>query len=524
MINLIESLNKKFDYKYDFLQLLNIVYDEQLNTCTITFLYPYTHSELQESDKEEISTYLKEIISIEGELKIKFKKSYLDEKLIIEDVINYFNDFKKSLLPYISNENIQVNCVELNVNIKISLNKDVFAMIDEFELKNQIKDYLRKLYIANISITIEENNDTLPEEIEKQNITPTLVKTRRYTVVLEKKLIGGDIIPQPEYIKDNHKPKMSVILSGIISKKSQKTYSLKKGKRAGEERVLYNFNLRDLEGNIDCVYFCPKSHIKDLEALEDNTMILCVGDLKFGINGKLNYYINKLSLASPSSEDVLEIKRQSIEDIIKNHKQVVFPDLLPRSTQSFLFDQKVVYNDFILKNNIVVFDIETTGLDPDTCEITELGAVKIEHGEITERFTSFARPQNPIPLDVQKLTNITNEMVANAPKIEDVIIDFYNWTRGCIISGYNIVGFDLKFVKKIINKLGLPFDNTVIDAFIVAKQANIYPSNYKLATVVKTLGLTLSGAHRAFNDAYATAQVLMELNRKKSKADESNNA
>ena len=203
---------------------------------------------------------------------------------------------------------------------------------------------------------------------------------------------------------------------------------------------------------------------------------------------------------------------------------MVFPDLLPRSTQSFLFDQKVVYNDFILKNNIVVFDIETTGLDPDTCEITELGAVKIEHGEITERFTSFARPQNPIPSDVQKLTNITNEMVANAPKIEDVIIDFYNWTRDCIISGYNIVGFDLKFVKKIINKLGLPFDNTVIDAFIVAKQANIYPSNYKLATVVKTLGLTLSGAHRAFNDAYATAQVLMELNRKKSKTDESNNA
>lgn len=75
--------------------------------------------------------------------------------------------------------------------------------------------------------------------------------------------------------------------------------------------------------------------------------------------------------------------------------------------------------------------------------------------------------------------------------------------------------FDLKFIKKVANRLGLSFNNTVIDAYIVAKQANIHPSNYKLGTVVKLLGLTLTGAHRAFNDAYATAQVLMELNRKK---------
>ena len=106
-------------------------------------------------------------------------------------------------------------------------------------------------------------------------------------------------------------------------------------------------------------------------------------------------------------------------------------------------------------------------------------------------------------------------MVASAPRIEDVVIDFYNWSRDCIISGYNIVGFDLKFIKKVANRLGLSFNNTVIDAYIVAKQANIHPSNYKLGTVVKLLGLTLTGAHRAFNDAYATAQVLMELNRKK---------
>ena len=519
MIDLVEDINKHFDNKYNYLKLLSIVFDYNQKMCTITFLYSYKMEEIPDQDKTEIDEYLNQLISLNSILKIKFKKSFLDEKLVIEDVINFFKENKKGLIPYISPENISSSYKDQDVEVNIAFNQDVLALIDEFELRSQLKEYLSKLYIANFTINLIENEDTLPEEIEAEDIIPTLTKARRYTVNVDKKLIGGDIIPRPEYIKDNTKPKVSVILSGLISNKNQKKFTIKKGKRAGEEKSLYTFSLKDSSGSVDCVYFCPKSHEKIMESLDNDTLILGVGDLKLGINGKLTYYIRKISLASPYIEKVVENKTMSVEDIIKNHKQTVFPDLLPRSTQSFLFDQKVVYNDFIMKNNIVVFDIETTGLDPETCEITEIGAVKIENGEVTERFSSFAKPKNPIPLEVQELTNITNDMVKDAPKIEDVIIDFYNWTRGCVISGYNIVGFDLKFIKKVTNKLGLPFDNTVIDAYIVAKQANIHPSNYKLGTVVKTLGLTLTGAHRAFNDAYATAQVLMELNRKKPKVD-----
>lgn len=519
MIDLTENINKHFNDKFNYLKLLSIVYDYNKKMCTITFLYPYKIEEMLEQDKAEIDEYISQFLSLNGSVKVKFKKSFLDEKLIVEDVINFFKENKKGLMPYISPENISSSYKDQDVEVNIAFNQDVLALIDDFELRSQLKEYLSKLYIADFTINLMENDDTLPEEIEAKDIIPTLVKARRYTVNIDKKLIGGDIIPRPEYIKDNIKPKVSVILSGLIFNKNQKKYTIKKGKKTGEEKSLYTFGLKDSSGSVDCVYFCPKSHEKTLESLDNNTLILGVGDLKLGINGKLTYYLRKISLASPYIENVVKNKATSVEEIINNHKQIVFPDLLPRSTQSFLFDQKVVYNDFIMKNSIVVFDIETTGLDPETCEITEIGAVKIENGEVTERFSSFAKPKNPIPLEVQELTNITNEMVQDAPKIEDVIIDFYNWTRGCIISGYNIVGFDLKFIKKITNKLCLPFDNTVIDAYIVAKQSNIHPSNYKLGTVVKALGLTLTGAHRAFNDAYATAQVLMELNRKKPKVD-----
>ena len=170
-----------------------------------------------------------------------------------------------------------------------------------------------------------------------------------------------------------------------------------------------------------------------------------------------------------------------------------------------------------MNNDIVVFDIETTGLDPESDEITELGAVKIEHGEVTEKFSSFVKPNIRIPKEVENLTGISNEMVAFAPKVEDVIEDFYNWSRGCILSGHNIAGFDMKFIRKAGSKIGLKFDNQIIDTLIVARQSSLRVPNYKLGTLVKALGLVLVDAHRAFNDAYATAQVLMELNREKNK-------
>ena len=247
-----------------------------------------------------------------------------------------------------------------------------------------------------------------------------------------------------------------------------------------------------------------------MEALPDGSFVLCLGDIIKDAYGKIVYRIKKLSLANINNT---EPDIPSYDPLL--HKPVVIPTIVPRSNQENLFDVKPQYDAFILNNDIVVFDIETTGLDPDICEITEIGAVKISHGEITEQFSTLIKPNSPIPLEVQKLTNITNEMVATAPKIESVIRDFYNWAQGCILSGYNVIGFDMKFITKAARKVSLVFDNEIIDTMIVVKQSSLRLSNYKLSTVVKALNVKLIGAHRAYNDAYATAKVLMEMHRVK---------
>lgn len=513
MENIVEILNKRFDNKYNYLKLLNVIYDRSAHLTTITFLYPITLSEFPTQSKEEIASFIQEFLHLYSDIKLKFRKSFLDDRLFVGEVVEFFKENKKGLLPYLNRDNISASSDGLDVKVKLSLNQDVLSLLDENEFRGQLKNYLDRKFIANIQIEVVENEEKLPAEIVADDIEPDLPKTRRYKVGIEREVIGKDINPSPEYIEDMKTPKEMVILSGFMTKLNQKKYIAKTGKFKGKERVLYTFTLRDCSGAIECTYFCGKTGEKAIETVEDMSMLVCVGNVREGFSGKLNYMIKKLAVAKPEQGE----EEVDGEQNTRRHKQVVFPSILQRSNQALLFETKPHYNGFITGNNIVVFDIETTGLDPEIDEITEIGAVKIEHGEITEKFSSFVKPSVSIPKEVERLTGISDEMVAFAPKVEDVIEDFYNWSKDCILSGHNVAGFDMKFVRKAGAKIGLKFENQIIDTLIVARQSSLRVSNYKLATLAKALGISLVDAHRAFNDAYATAQVLMELNREKNK-------
>lgn len=506
MINLVEKINKEFNNKYNYLKFLNVVYEKDNSLCILTFLYPYDMESISEDDQRNIEQYIQKLFSINGKIKIKFKKSYLDEKLVLNEVIEFFKVNKKGIFPYISLENLKSRNEGRDVFVEINLNQDILALVDETELKMELTDWLKKLFVANISVLIKENEERLPDEIDCDDILPVTKRTRRYKVQIEEKLIGNDIVPEPEYIGDIKDKKILVILSGVVKNKNKKTFTLKKGKRAGQEKSFYTFSLADESGEIECVYFCPKAHENHLENLQEKTMILCVGDIRVGLSGKLTYYIKKISLASPFKEEVFVVENAKIK-----HKKVAEIERISSSAQENIFEQKPEYNELIKSNKIVVFDLETTGLDPETCEITEFGGVKIEYGQITERFSSFVSIKGTIPQEVKEKTHITEDMLIGAPQVSDVLLDFYDWCEGCIISGYNVINFDMKFIKKAAKDIGVEFNNEVVDTINVVRRSPLRTPNYKLGTVVKMLGLELKDAHRAYNDAYATAQVLLEL-------------
>lgn len=516
MEELIEKLNKQFGDKYAKFKLFDVVYDKLNSICTVCFLFPMTISEVSEEEREEILNFVKEFFALNGEIKVKFKKSFLDQPLIKKEVKNYFEEYHKGITPYINLDNITSQNDGLNVKVQIALNDDVLSMLDEGSLKQKLIQFLNRRFIAIFEVEFKENQDKLPEEIDAPDII-SVPKNNviRYDVNIIKKIFGGEIAPKPEYIKNISKPKTSCILAGKISDIVKKNFTIKKGKRAGEEKSYYSFNLKDGSSTIECIYFCPKANEKTMDAITENASamtLLLVGDIEKGLSGRLTYYIKKMSTCSVV-ERVVEEYHEVNSETLKSRKPVVIPETIETSSQETLFGEKAKYNNLIMENEIVVFDLETTGLDPEYCEITEIGAVKIINGQIKERFGSFVKTQHPIPEEVTRLTHITNEMIADAPCLQDVILDFYAYTRGCIISGYNIIGFDMQFIRKAANKFGLKFDNQIVDAFIVAKQAGLRVTNYKLGTVAKALGVSLVDAHRAYNDAQATGQVLLELSK-----------
>ncbi len=159
-----------------------------------------------------------------------------------------------------------------------------------------------------------------------------------------------------------------------------------------------------------------------------------------------------------------------------------------------------------LDGGFVVFDIETTGLYPAKDRITEIGAVKVENGKISDKFSTFVNPGMPIPEFITKLTGITDEMVADAPDTNAALESFIEFTGGLPVVAHN-ASFDTGFIKhhaRLNNKI---FNNTILDTLQLSRYLFPELSKHKLDAVAKHLGIRLDNHHRAVNDAQATAEI-----------------
>ena len=163
-----------------------------------------------------------------------------------------------------------------------------------------------------------------------------------------------------------------------------------------------------------------------------------------------------------------------------------------------------------LDSVFVVFDIETTGFSPIHNRIIEIGAVKIENGEMTGKFSTFVNPDVPIPFEIEKLTGINDEMVIGAPMIEQVLPQFMEFCQGAVLVAHN-ANFDLGFIMENAARLGLPRDFTYVDTVGIARLLLPHQAKHTLDAVAKTLGISLENHHRAVDDAQATAEIFVKF-------------
>ena len=159
-------------------------------------------------------------------------------------------------------------------------------------------------------------------------------------------------------------------------------------------------------------------------------------------------------------------------------------------------------------DEIVCFDIETTGLKVTREAITEIGAVVLKNGKITDTFQTFVNPGRRLTPEIIGLTGITDAMLADAPSLKEALTAFLQFVNGRVLAAHN-AEFDISFIRAGCRKVGLEFEPTYIDSLILAQ--NLLPElhKYKLDIVAEHLDLPAFNHHRASDDAGMVGYMLV---------------
>ena len=159
-----------------------------------------------------------------------------------------------------------------------------------------------------------------------------------------------------------------------------------------------------------------------------------------------------------------------------------------------------------MHGDLIAFDLETTGLNPSSDEIIEVGLARFRDGQVVEQFQSLVKPSQPIPADITHLTNIHQEDVDDAPGIDHILPDMRSFFADTPVIAHN-VGFDRSFLRK----HDLLEHNDAIDTFELASIVMPSAPRYSLGSLVTQIGVSLERAHRALDDAVATGQLYWHL-------------
>ena len=163
-----------------------------------------------------------------------------------------------------------------------------------------------------------------------------------------------------------------------------------------------------------------------------------------------------------------------------------------------------------LDDTYVVFDLETTGFSPNVNKIIEIGAVKVVNGSVTEKFSTFVNPDVPIPFRIEELTGINDDMVMEAPMIEEILPEFLKFCDGAVMVAHN-AAFDMSFIEENCRRLGIWREFTSVDTVALARVLLPQLGRFKLDTVAKALHVSLENHHRAVDDARCTAEIFVKF-------------
>lgn len=509
---LIDKINENLkEYKFN-LDLESAVYSKKSKTLSLVFCYA-DNLLLGTKVKDAVMETLANEIGKSIKYDIKFKKNYFDEQIIQELILDQFR--KEYPMVRIRTEDIILSKTEAKNEVKIMLDNSYKDFINTQSITDSVLINLKNKFKVDFEINIDfldispkatessseerfdyfKTSSSSDFEIELDAIEPYI----------------GELIDMPIYpIASFKNAQDGIAVCGRIENLQERQTKPKEDEKGKERpsRDYFNFDLVDYSGKMKVVYFPGKANTPKFKKLENGSEIAIFGKLEE------DSFKPGLSLR-PQVVNLCVTKKGFYDQIyslpVPRNYTKVFPEHYVGEEQRNLFvAQKEISNEYLLANDFVVFDLETTGVNCQSDKIIEIGAVKIVQGKLTETFGTLVNPGCHIPEDATRVNNITDEDVADAPTLEQVMPDFYKFCDGCVIVSY-VIGFDFGFIDYHGKALGYTFTNQTDDAFVLAKTKLKGLKNYKLVTVAKHLGVSLENAHRAVHDAVATAECMVKL-------------
>lgn len=454
-------------------------------------------------------------------ISLEVKKIKADEELVKREIFDYLKNNCKSVahsverddirvfIPQISCEKGDLSPVEAEPIIKFFIAVDG-EMVSQFESHGTLKEiegYLGRTFCNDFRGEAVEINRPVDYSILQEK--PVQIDYYTYRTVQVSDIVKlDDVIGTNKaiYIDDVRGVMDSVLLCGeILSVRERAT-------AAGKPFYLIEFS--DRSGKIVGTYFNKK-------ATEDKIRRLKEGDGIF-IQGSVDYYRDRLSLTIKKINYCTFPKDFKPERRASKRAPLEYTHIIPKRmveySQEDIFTKRTPPPQCLMGKTFVVFDFETTGTDVMSDMVTEVGAVKVVDGVITEKFGALINPQRKISEKITELTGITNEMVANKPPFSQVCADIYKFFEGAILVAHNI-DFDYKFLKRLSEPSEYYYYNEGIDTVTLAREVLPRLSNHKLNTVCEHFGIEFNH-HRAEDDCYATAQMFIKLVEMKGKLPE----
>lgn len=507
-------------------------------------------------------------LSVDKSFKCENMENEIKDALKLDVAVNFkyinpvytFNNFSNLIIDFfikryeinVDIKDIQIDILD-DIDIRVKINKIHTANIDIDDLTNDLISYLSRFSFKLINVNIEID-DTL--RFEADGVSGDIISDRN--AILNKD-IGNDLLQKRDYkingldiIIGKNFTDIAICLSQVKSEvefiqvagkiryfqeRSFIRKTMKDDVEVEEERIFYTFELYDGFGKIRASYFPTKAYLENEKKIGDGQEITICGKIE-KYNDNLSLKVKEIAYCclpagqivdKKSTKDSIHIKNTELADEEVENKviefkneplnySVAFPTEYIEPNQIDLFTaingENVVP---MLKNkDFVVFDLETTGLDYATNEILEIGAVKVRNGKIIEVFNTLCKPNQKISDFITELTGIDELMVADAPKFENIVGDFYKFTRNSTLVAHNS-DFDTQFLDFHATKCGYKFDNPVIDTLVMSRKLIRDIKNHKLGTIAKYFNIPLDHAHRALFDTIATAKCFIELCKLESK-------